>query len=1380
MQAVVEGRPPEGDGWRPPDPASLPLQWRVATSTLDEFVLDHDPLAVIRELVQNEYDAEGRSLEIHFLEDRLEVVGSGQPIDQDGWRRLSVMLGTGRVPNSSERIRPKENSLGSKNFGLKSLFLIGDSIFIRSAGQQTLIDRSQGAAEKPFPDPTSQDLVGIRITVPYRRKRDGPFPAFDVPSEAATLDAISRRLGSILLRLANPKGVHSLNRVTVRSGRLGRELQWIQEASTLKLGGEASTVIDRHVRLRARPELPDGPLAIREIEFQQTLRPASGLRPHMLPSYFHRPGGRIAIGIGFRMRNRVLDADHVGTIYYPLEADLSHTGCAVNANAPFVMNSDRSQLEAAASEWNSWLLDSAARASVKLLPGLYEKYGPSAFAVWQRKPSAANVAFIARIQAELKEKAVWPVKLAGAKRRRLFETARQLAIPETGQLVPLLPDRYALDPQLTKSSAAVELAKASGCRSFSINAAVHLRCGNTPGKTKVSTENELALHYPDFPRPLRKLDLQLQFARALDSARRLGPENLTDLRSSATTLTAAAALAPAEDLYAIDEQTAAVASLPAEERLHPRLLSSRIFRTRLAKRFSLQEWVSSAAARASNGEASESERQALYRFLLDRPRLSSKTWGRLRRAPVVLDSVGNWANGDTILLPETGIPKTLAGAFHLARPEYAKDLVLATRLGFQKKLRGRDLVLCAQRIGSVQESREFQALLKKYRRLLARPLVRELSEHRFLPETEGHLGSPAELYVPNQLNRSVLGDSVPYVAGSETTLYKTLGCRAEPDGPAIVNHLAVLRAHGSAVTQWDDTYKALVAALERERRSTRALGDEPILELGGRWWRPRQVLVGRHHARTFLDLLPVVAAGRIGDLVLQLGGARLPTAEHWTALFEGISARNSGANQLNRADVQALRSAYGALSAPPDGLPITTRYLLDDDSRIHEPADAGRSRFLINDDPPAANAIKSAGLPIAFADEAEPKARAFFRAAGARTLTENYRQTAVLIGPARKALSWLADLVSLLHKPYLATVTAKLVSAEDERPPNVGDLRRKLRAISELALVESVSRSLSIGHRTVAVPASYALEPERICLTGVRTKPDAIGLLADVIATMAHPSVAVRRSIADSLYRVLSCPNDAAVAQYLLSRGIKLDAISIEDDGDGESDDEALQDLLGDFFDKDSVSQKRGKQHPATTGGQSSAGTKSEQKPDERTHEPLPPIEDVGMEELPPGDWTPPDRKPSGSSSSTGGGGAGRSEWNEAQDRDLGRRGEELVYRHEQKRVLGYAFPVEKVVWVSKADELADHDIASVDPDGERIYLEVKTTAGRHGRFVWPIGEFDKALAERKRYILWRVYEGRSKSPKARQFRDPVSLLLGDGMRLDLDRLSAEVEPLRE
>ena len=81
----------------PADPAGLDLQFRVATSVVDEFALSHTPADVLRELVQNEYDAGGTELVIDLGQDALVVRGNGRTIDKAGWKRLSVMLGHGQI-----------------------------------------------------------------------------------------------------------------------------------------------------------------------------------------------------------------------------------------------------------------------------------------------------------------------------------------------------------------------------------------------------------------------------------------------------------------------------------------------------------------------------------------------------------------------------------------------------------------------------------------------------------------------------------------------------------------------------------------------------------------------------------------------------------------------------------------------------------------------------------------------------------------------------------------------------------------------------------------------------------------------------------------------------------------------------------------------------------------------------------------------------------------------------------------------------------------------------------------------------------------------------------------------------------------------------------
>jgi hypothetical protein len=76
------------------------------------------------------------------------------------------------------------------------------------------------------------------------------------------------------------------------------------------------------------------------------------------------------------------------------------------------------------------------------------------------------------------------------------------------------------------------------------------------------------------------------------------------------------------------------------------------------------------------------------------------------------------------------------------------------------------------------------------------------------------------------------------------------------------------------------------------------------------------------------------------------------------------------------------------------------------------------------------------------------------------------------------------------------------------------------------------------------------------------------------------------------------------------------------------------------------------------------------------------------------------------------------------------------------------------------------------------LWIEVKSTTGTDGWFYWPKKEFEKALRERERYALWRVYESHTTHPIAKCFRDPISLRNRNALRLELGTLRAIIEPL--
>ncbi|MCY3912591.1 MAG: hypothetical protein OXG43_05005 [Chloroflexi bacterium] len=127
---------------------------------------------LIVELIQNDLDANASRTSIDFTSDRLICQGDGEPVSEDGWQRLSFVMGAG-VEVESKRFR-----IGVKNHGLKACFWLGDEIIVRSNGLkmiQTLYKDgygnrpSPGTLPEPVPD-SDAPPIGCSIEVPYRTR----------------------------------------------------------------------------------------------------------------------------------------------------------------------------------------------------------------------------------------------------------------------------------------------------------------------------------------------------------------------------------------------------------------------------------------------------------------------------------------------------------------------------------------------------------------------------------------------------------------------------------------------------------------------------------------------------------------------------------------------------------------------------------------------------------------------------------------------------------------------------------------------------------------------------------------------------------------------------------------------------------------------------------------------------------------------------------------------------------------------------------------------------------------------------------------------------------------------------------------------------------
>ena len=106
------------------------------------------------------------------MPDRLICRGDGEPVSEDGWRRLAFVAGAG------DKVEAKRFRIGIKNHGLKACFRLGDEVIVRSDGRKTIQTLYRdGYPSHPFPgalpEPDLDEqapLTGCSVEVPYRLK----------------------------------------------------------------------------------------------------------------------------------------------------------------------------------------------------------------------------------------------------------------------------------------------------------------------------------------------------------------------------------------------------------------------------------------------------------------------------------------------------------------------------------------------------------------------------------------------------------------------------------------------------------------------------------------------------------------------------------------------------------------------------------------------------------------------------------------------------------------------------------------------------------------------------------------------------------------------------------------------------------------------------------------------------------------------------------------------------------------------------------------------------------------------------------------------------------------------------------------------------------
>jgi hypothetical protein len=1384
----------------PPD-FSGSRRTRIGSSFIEQFVAGHDASDVLRELVQNEYDGNGEMLTLTFGSRSLEVAGTGKDIDRSGWERLSVIVGTGSVMGSrdGEFVAQKENGIGSKNFGLRSLFRFGDEIHVRSGGEVALLDLQTQETGRER-DPTWRGEKGVRVHVPYRQESTERLEAFTVEREEHALGLMAAGMPDTLVKLAHSGKRRGLREVNIRSIRIGRTLQWKQDAKPGRCHAAGVTMVVRSGKLL---DGNNGGIRFQEEEFSRSVEIPAEHAARRFPAYYKLPGGRLKIAVSVPIARRRIDLGQHGHFYYPLKVPSSRTGCAVSVSVPFELNTDRSGINDHV--WNDWLMDQAGELIIDLLKAdWFARYGADAFKALDNKGTASPDRFATKIAERLAHDPCWPTCGKGEER---FASAKQVVLPTDDQLGGFLENRHYLDSTLATDKGLCDLAAGFGAHRFTVSSLVRLRCAGKEAKRLETRlpDGEANYHFTDYEAALSGVDLQKRFAAALSvPSRRLAKYHKADLRNTPSTLSATGELKAAAHLMIVDPDLWKDCPEPEANRLHPDLIPYKAISGHCGK-FNEEQWLIDAAGRAATAAPGDRERETLYRKLLTREAPISRTALKaLRNNPVVKNQRGDWVAPIAMVHLKRPLARLLDPAIDAPSREMLNASALMARLRIRDTLNGSDLVRYARCIADSPEMADrFEKLLTDNLKLLSSAVIEELRAIPCLKARSGKVTTPATLHLDTATNRSCLGDDNRIVGGTNDLLYRKLKLKVAPDSEALLDIIKCRLAEGSAPNRPDLLYPTLVEAIGRERRGRSEIAKIPICWVQDGYYAPSEILVGPRTAAPLAEAIPLYRySDEVGRAYQELGAPAQSTDDHWARFFRHVGTDWAKDTPLDTRRRRILLEAYSVRGTfgLPQGLE-DVRCLIDDRARLFTLGELRAGKLVEPDFQALEEALRNANSEIGIIERSE-RSRVFFVGLGIRPLSAIAGPSEPVLGLLGRPPFWYKPkqserLLGMLHRPLFARALYEVAYRNRHghpgfEPSGLATIEARLAAIREIAFFQSMARRYSVGGASVLVPAQVAVGGERIGVIPPKTKNSFQLLLAEALAEIAGAtSVATMRSIANAFLPLLLCGTHEELTDYLDRMGIphgrqraadEEDGIDLDNDDDNDDDTEEL--ALRQVFDN------------LDTGGSTNADAFDPVDPaaplstNPPPPSPLPPaaqpfvLPDLDDVSLTVASNKGTEIEPRGPSGRGGGGSSGA--WlpptpAEIESASLfGRRGEELVYRMELQKVrdMGYAEPERYVIWTSRDEPGADHDIRSIDAHGRPRWIEVKSTTGVDGRFDWPRKEFEKALRERDRYELWRVYRVADHAPVAKCFPNPARMLGTRQIALELGMLRANIEKL--
>ncbi len=841
------------------------FKFEIGESVLQEMISGYFTENIFEELIQNDYDAESPSTLIRFMNDKLVVEGFGDPIDDNGWKRLGKILGTGRDTP------PKESKLGIKNMGLRALFLIGDYIRIKSAGRRAILSLNLGTTN-PINDPTFTREKGVNIEVPYRKEPYKVFSVFDAEKERQLCRRISETLPFLLIKLPLDSKKKILQSVQIIFDRLGVTLECKVALRKLKSRRGRTGLMYRRtvefVRTCTNQQESEGfePIKkiFREFEFIEKIEVSSMYKEERIPEYFspHKTekGLRLNVGISIPIDSRgKIDQSVLGRFFYPIGLDKVFTGNYFSVNAPFNLNDTRDRLND--NDFNRELIQQTAKTASKILKiELLPLLGSEAYDVLLENDQK-NELFIETLFKEIKTGTlILNNKFVHNRLHKGMFLGEKKYLPCSSDGTKVALDLYGFisDSDLISSMINPKVANIflnhKIVELFTIQDVVDLMVNDEEAirSNKISTwqftsESSYRKEFKNIDKQKKYLDA---IANHIEELKAKDKEFHKKLRASKSLLNANGDLSK-WNLFVFDGVESNFRGFNKSSIVHPALKDLNLFkRHRILSKYNISKEIIERYIPLIQEGTQEKEKRRFLRFILDNiDFLKEKNCvSKLKALPIFPDKNNELCTFDEIYLLDEELKKAFGETLCYPAPVLLENPIFMKVFKIKSRITEADIIRRAKDINPAnpkikqKDSILFEKFLSK--RKISNNLLIQLKQIFHTLDSNNLLVPIGKAYENSKLIMDIVGSKeVHYVKGPYTLLYRRLGVNTKPKFFDQMRFLRNIRDKQKPMQHYQEFYINLARAIKEEKIKSTEYSEEKIISVEGKYCIPRKVLV---------------------------------------------------------------------------------------------------------------------------------------------------------------------------------------------------------------------------------------------------------------------------------------------------------------------------------------------------------------------------------------------------------------------------------------------------------------------------------------------------------------------------------------------------------